>query len=319
MSAKTNNTKIGVFVLAAIVLLIGGLLAFGAKSYFEKKALFETAILGDAYGLSVGSPVQLRGVPIGKVTRIDFAWNIYRQSQMSAIVVEFEIEENILPAESAKRQKELVQAATQKGLRAAVKSQGITGTSMLALENVDPTDFPSPAIDFTPRYNYIPSAPAQFTRMLESVEKTLEGLQKLDFAAVAGGLTNTLGVITMLTKKLKDLDLEGMVTNANVLLVDFRGTSTSLRTAVVDLSDTLKRMNLQAIGTNANQLLTGLQQSNGRLQTVLDNVGELPLKQTLGDLRQTLQDLNVVLVQLQRYPSGFIFGEEPKPAKSASK
>jgi len=37
MSAKTNHFKLGVFVLAGIALLVAGILAFGARSAFEKK------------------------------------------------------------------------------------------------------------------------------------------------------------------------------------------------------------------------------------------------------------------------------------------
>ena len=64
MSTRSNNVKIGIFVLLAVVLFIAGLLAFGARSYFVPKSQFETAIPGEVSGLSVGSGVQLRGVPV---------------------------------------------------------------------------------------------------------------------------------------------------------------------------------------------------------------------------------------------------------------
>ena len=62
MSAKTNNIKIGIFVLLALALFIAGLLAFGAKSYFAPKTRFETAIPGEvgrAFG-GLGRPVPRR-------------------------------------------------------------------------------------------------------------------------------------------------------------------------------------------------------------------------------------------------------------------
>ena len=43
MSAKTNNIRIGLFVLVAVALFIAGLLAFGAKGFFVKKLTYETA------------------------------------------------------------------------------------------------------------------------------------------------------------------------------------------------------------------------------------------------------------------------------------
>ena len=76
MSAKVNNIRIGIFVLVAIFLLVVGLLAFGARSFFAIKTTYETAIVGEVDGLSVGSAVIFRGVPIGKVSLIDFAPNV---------------------------------------------------------------------------------------------------------------------------------------------------------------------------------------------------------------------------------------------------
>ncbi len=39
------------------------------------------------------------------------------------------------------------------------------------------------------------------------------------------------------------------------------------------------------------------------------------LSVTLGDVRQAAQDLDAVLLQLHQYPSGFLFGQPPPPAK----
>src|SRR3974390_1341917 len=97
MSAKNNSVRIGIFVLVAIALFIVGLLAFGAKSYFAAKTYFETAVPGEASGLSVGSTVQLRGVPVGKVTKIGFAWNQYPDSKTTLIIVDFEVDGDLLP------------------------------------------------------------------------------------------------------------------------------------------------------------------------------------------------------------------------------
>lgn len=40
------------------------------------------------------------------------------------------------------------------------------------------------------------------------------------------------------------------------------------------------------------------------------------LNGTLGDVQQAAQDLDAVLLQLHQYPSGFLFGQPPPPAKS---
>jgi ABC-type transporter Mla subunit MlaD len=207
MSVKTNHFQIGLFVLSAVALLIAGLLAFGARSYFEPKFTVETFVEGNVDGLSVGSPVKLRGVPIGQVTRIGFTWNDYHGSTNTYITVEFEVEKSSSPVRMAGDDTHLAEA-TKAGLRAIVKSQGITGTSFVSLERLDPARNPPPPIDFTPRHYYIPSAPSQFTKMLDSVEESLRSLRQLDFGAINNGVTNLLASINQFGARLEQLDLK---------------------------------------------------------------------------------------------------------------
>lgn len=316
MSARTNHVKIGLFVLAALVLLIAGLLAFGAKSYFTSKIMFETAIPGEVSGLSVGSTVQLRGVPVGKVSRITFAWSAYPGSKSGLIVVDFEANSDVVALPEGMDMSTAVKQSVAKGVRAIVKGQGITGTSILALEMLKPEGSPPPVIDYTPRYYYIPSAPAQFTRMLDSIEKSLTSIQKLDFVSIGQGVTNALAAVTQLSDKLDKLDLQGVITNANTLLVDLKVASAKLQDAVGQVEETLKNMKLDTVSQNANGLIVGIRETNAKVQTVLDHVGAAPVAQTVAELQQALQNLNTVLVELKRYPSGFFLGEPPLPARS---
>jgi ABC-type transporter Mla subunit MlaD len=308
MSANPNTFKIGLFTLIALGLLVAGVLAFGAKSYFAPKTRFETAVPGEVSGLSVGSSVELRGVPIGHVSRITFAWNVYPKSNSGFIVVEFDVEGNLLPLPPGTNLRAVLEGATAKGLRAIVKGQGITGTSTLALETLDPNNNPVPAIDYTPRYYYVPSAPGQFTRMLESIEKSLDNLQRVDLAGIGNGVTNALDATTRLVNELNLVNLQIISTNANELLVE-------TRVLVTNLQENIQSMKLESIGRNADELLAGLRDTNAKLQLVLNQVNTAPLQQTVTDLRSAAQNLDDVLAQLKQYPSGFIFGEPPAPAK----
>ena len=313
MSAKTNYFKLGLFVLGAVALLIAGLLAFGAKSYLSPKTRFETAIPGEVSGLSVGSRVEFRGVPVGKVTRITFAWVLYPQSKSRLIIVQFAVDGDLVPLPPDMDMKSALQLVTDKGLRAMVKGQGITGTSLLALENLNPKDNPPLALDYAPRELYVPSAPAQFTRMLDAIEATLDHLQRLDIAGIGQSITNTLAAITQLSDKLDKLDLQAINTNANSLLVEIRNVAVKLQDAVGQVQETIKGMKLDTVSQNADGLVTGLRETNAKLQTVLDNAGAMPLQQTVADLQRVLENLNEVLTELKRYPSGFLFGKPPPP------
>src|SRR5215472_14294606 len=134
MSKPTNNFKLGIFTLVGLALLVVALFAFGLRGYLQPTSAFETYIPGNVTGLSVGSPVELRGVEVGKVTGIDFSWVEYSISFPTYIVVHFQMRNDIAPGMSKNSESVLLLDAIKHGLRARVKTKGITGTAVLAIE-----------------------------------------------------------------------------------------------------------------------------------------------------------------------------------------
>ena len=159
MSAKTNNFKLGLFTLVGLGLLVTGILAFGTWSAVEKKTLFETYVPGDVSGLSVGSAVEFRGVHVGKVTRIGFSWNEYQASQPGWVVVVFEMNDDIFAGPPGNGWDAQLQAAIDRGLRARLKAQGVTGTCIVSLEYLDPAENPPIKAPWTPRACLYPVGP----------------------------------------------------------------------------------------------------------------------------------------------------------------
>ena len=103
MSERSRNLRVGAFVLGAVVLLVGGLFALGFREAFEPRVRLETAVTGDVQGLAVSSPVEIRGIRIGKVMAIEFTWNDYPSTTTDLAVVRFEVKRSILPEEGRAR------------------------------------------------------------------------------------------------------------------------------------------------------------------------------------------------------------------------
>ena len=278
MSTATNHFKLGLFTLCGLAILIAGILAFGARSYFEPTSLFETYVEGDVTGLAVGSPVELRGVQVGKVRRISFSWSEYQQTTPSYVVVEFEMRNDVTPLPPGEARSEMLESAVKRGLRARLKSQGVTGTSILSLEYLSPDENPPVQVPWTPKHTYIPAAPGQLGELLASIEKTLRNVEELNFSN-----------INQLVQS--DLKSAGQVLD-HVNQVDFGG-----------------------LGTNANSLLTESRATISQLQPALANIDFNALNQTLANAQRTLRDLDDVVAELKTYPSGFLFGSPPPPVK----
>ena len=85
MSKKANKTLIGVFVVAAVAMLVAAVLIFGSGRFFQKKHEYVAYFEGSVKGLRIGAPVIFRGVRIGEVD--DIALHYYRQELVFKIPV----------------------------------------------------------------------------------------------------------------------------------------------------------------------------------------------------------------------------------------
>ena len=313
MSQPINNFKLGLFVLCGAGLLVAGILAFGARSYFQPKSKFETYISGDVTGLALGSDVELRGVRVGKVTGIDFSWIQYKPSEPNYIVVDFEVRDAIVPGMPGAARNELLRSAIQQGLRARIKGKGITGTSVLSLEYLDPAENPPAQVPWTPRYTYIPSAPAEIGELLSAVEKTLRNLESLDFNAMNQLVLGDLKSAGKILDNAKQFDFGTLSTNADFLLTDLRTSNAKLQNLIQDADNTVQKAQLEKLSRDLDNLTGQLQDVVTRMEPGVTSIDFNALNQTLTNTRQTIRDMDDVLTELKEYPSGFLFGKPPKP------
>lgn len=345
MSQPINNFKLGLFTLCGVLLLIVAILAFGARSYFVPTSGFETYIRGDVTGLAVGSAVELRGVRVGKVTGIDFSWTEYKPTQPSYIVVDFEMRNDIAPdspvatgnqllqsgtqhglrafemrndfapGSPAAIRNELLLSAIQRGLRARVKAKGITGTSILSLEYVNPSDNPPEQVPWTPKHTYIPSAPGEFSELLASVQMTLHNIESVDFNALNRLLIGDLDSAGQVLDNARQFDFGKLSTNANALLADLRSSDSKLKSLIQDADNTIQKVRLERLSGDLDSLVGRLHDVVDRVEPGLASIDFNALNQTLTNARQAIRDMDDVLAQLKEYPSGFLFSKPPKPLK----
>jgi len=315
MNKLTNNFKLGLFTLGGLALLVAGILAFGARSYFVRTSVFETYVARDVTGLAVGSPVELRGVRVGKVRNISFSWNEYEETQPSYVVVEFEMRNDVTPLPPGAARSEMLQSAISRGLRARLKSQGITGTSLLSVEYLNPTENPPAQVPWRPKHPYIPAAPSQLGELLASIERSLRNVERLDFGALSQSLQSDLKSVGQVLDRAKEVDFGALSTNANSLLTELRCSNTKLQSFIVNADGTLQRMKLEKLSQDLDGLLGEVQGTVAGLKPGLVNIDFDSLNQTLANAHRTLGSLDDVLLELKQYPSGFLFGNPPSHVK----
>lgn len=319
MSAKANQLRIGIFVAAGVAILAAGLFFFGIRGAFQPMYRFETYVTGDVEGLSKGSAVKLRGVAVGKVKDIGFSWRLYGDTAPRCIVVRFEIEEKTSPIPPGGDIEGEVRRLVESGFRAIVQSEGITGSSIVALKNLDPKAYPPLAVPWKPRDYYIPSAPSQFGQILASLDRTLANLAALDLGKIGASADRALNSADATIRKLGQLDLPALSRDVNRVTTDASAAVREYQGLASDARRTLQALKLERVGADADRLVNNL---NSQLQVLIArlNAVDVPaLNDTLAGTREAARNLNDALEALKTHPSGFLFGAAPPPVSGLLK
>jgi paraquat-inducible protein B len=314
MSVYPSPFKLGLFVLGGVTLVVIALLAFGLRRRLEERAEFETYAT-DAGRLHAGSPVKLSGVNVGEVTALEFSWNEYPGGEPTCVVIRFDVSARALP----RSPELLLDQAIQRGLRAIVETEGITGVAVLSLTHVDPAENPPLHVSWTPHHPVIPSAPNQLDQIIRSVRTTLASVQRIDFARLGARVDGLLDAANGTLQKLDRLDAQRLSGDLSATAVRIGAASDDIGALARDTRAAVRGMQLDVLGRDANALVASLRDTNARLQLQIERLSGVDardLHETLAGVHEAVQGLNEVIAKLQRYPSGFLFGEQPPPARS---
>ena len=311
MSAKANPLRIGIFAVLGAAILGAALFLFGIRSAFQPKYQMETYVVGDAEGLSKGSDVKLRGVVVGKVTEIGFSWKLYKDVPPRCVVVRFTIEQGVTPVGAGGDPEAELKKAVNDGLRAMVQAEGITGTSVVAIQTLDPKQYPPLSVPWKPRYYYIPSAPSAFGQILASLNRTLSNLAQLDVAKIGASADRALDSADAAFRKIGQLDTPGISRDIHGVAAKVGSALGEYQGLGQDARRTLQAMQLDKLGPDADVLV---KDTDAQLRVLLAKLGAIDiqaLNDTLSGTRQAARNLNAALEALRDHPSGFLFSGPP--------
>jgi phospholipid/cholesterol/gamma-HCH transport system substrate-binding protein len=352
MSQRANYFKLGLFVIGAIVAGILVLLVIGTGRFLQKRVTIETYFNESVQGLDIGSKMKYRGVEVGQVTRISFTYVKYEQDKPMAdrkryVLVEAQIQPRLVGGRAANdiASAESTAMEVEKGLRIKLAPQGITGTSYLEIDYVDPANNPPLAIDWVPDNIYIPTAPSTVGQIINSASDIVAKLDRLDLE----GLVNNLNkLLTTANDRIAALDIRSLQGKTERTLAKLESTlddlqAKKLSNEAVGLITELRKTNTELQATLSNPSFKKLPETtDAAIQKVRDLVsdprlassiahmertlarldrifggGEGDLTTTIENLRQISDNLRDLTEDAKRYPSGVIFGAPPRPLERA--
>jgi paraquat-inducible protein B len=328
MSRHANPKLVGGFVLAAIALLVAAALVFGSFNFFQTTRKFVVFFEGSVDGLTAGSAVLFRGVPLGQVTDVGIRYDPSNSSFEIPVIIE--IRPGVIARYSPPiaPNTELMKELIDRGLRARLESASlVTGQQVVQLNffpdtpiNLQKSDLP---------YYQLPTVPSPTQQIMSSVDVAARDLPTLikqaasllDRVQAILSPENEAAIHTILenaaamTRKL-DSDTDGvrqLIARADSTLGDIGQLSTHLDAVVQTNRDDIRATlrNFREVTVAINKLTDQLNQiaASNRLPIKQFTEGTLPdLAALIIDARTTVNKATTVLDSLQRNPTRFIFG-----------
>lgn len=194
---KANPAVVGAFVVGAIGLVVLGVVAFGTVQLFAVEVPVVMHFKGSVKGLSVGAPIDFRGVPVGEVTEI--AGTVHSAGDDGELTISISVYGEIDPsslkrgtdvAEPSKPGEGLVRLI-EDGLRAQLETQSIlTGQKFVALDFHPET--PVFMHQDVRRYQEIPTIPSEFDVLKANFENLVAKIEKLPLEDLLATVTRTV-------------------------------------------------------------------------------------------------------------------------------
>lgn len=262
------------------------------KTYLHKER-FLLYFGGSVRGLSVGAPVELRGIKIGQVLDIQLQLNADTAAFQIPVLVEVEPERIVVVGdESDLGASNAVDRLVERGLRAQLKSGSlITGQRYVELD-FHPTDGPQ-TVWQGKDFRIFPTVPAELDAIADKANAILDTVAALPLAQIGNDLRDAVG-------------------GAKAVLA-----SRELMDVVKELDLTLKEARQVLAGVDREvmpKLAAALDEVRGTLKSADGLVA--PDSATATELRRMMQDLSAaarsvrgVADYLDRHPEALIQGK----------
>jgi len=251
------------------------------EKIFEKEYVLKKTWLlnfdGSVRGLSVGAPVDFRGIKIGEVTDIKLEFDWEKLAFRIPVLVELEPERvNFVGRQTMERERGM-EFLVEKGLRAQLKQGSLlTGQLYVALD-IHP-EAPPAKIIFGGRYPELPTIPTPMEEITRGVTQIVEKLDRIPLEQIGNDLRDTMAHLSKTSE-----DLQKMVKNLD-----------------------------ESVVPAANATLEQTQKTLIKVDRLLN--AESPtgyeLKRALGELADAARNISILVDYLERHPDSLVFGKE---------
>jgi paraquat-inducible protein B len=272
------------------------------RLYETREAIFERTYTHKNYfvlhfnesvrGLSVGAPVEFRGIKIGHVVDIKPEYDPETLTPKITVLIETEPERwGNIPVDSADS-RQRVQKLVDKGLRAQLKTGSLlTGQLFIAID-FHP-DAPKAQIKYGGQFPEFPTIPAPLQIITARVNELLSKLETVPIKKIGKDLGDTLKNVKGLSES---KELLGAVKALNETLQETRQLVQNLDSKIApEISSTLDQ---------AQKTLVSVESTLGQNSPL-----QYEMRQAIMELGEAARSVRILVEYLERHPSALIYGK----------
>lgn len=338
MTKPISPMAVGGFVLGGLVLMIGGILWFGGKNYFQPKVNFVVYFDSSLNGLMIGAPVSVQGVQVGSVKKIDIMLDRETLVVLKPVVLEVDQAtlrdlqaEKISMGFGRERQVQTLKKLIDAGLRARLELQSLlTGRLYVELSFYPGEPAHLVGKDYE-GYLEIPSMPTRTDELRNTLEDLVRQYRKIPIDKIVQDFTATMSNVRDLTSsdelKAARRELALALGNARELLdklnrkVDplaatFQLTAHEIKGLVKDFraeAKPLAKTAESALAAAQRALMTAdgaMRKLEGALESAESfTAPDSGLDQAIVELRATSRAVRDLAEALERNPNSLLFGK----------
>lgn len=305
---KANPAAVGAFVLGAAALVLTGVIALGSGAFLRDTQRFVLFFDGSVNGLTVGSPVKIRGVEIGSVLEVNALAEATRVNVVNEVVIEIDPvrfkRTGPAPRDTVRRAQALVEA----GLRGRLEVQSfITGQLYVGFDFY-PSE-PVKLMGFDSEYPELPTIPSVGQEVSETVRGLVARIQKLPLEKIVQELDRTLESVANLVAS-PDLaaaiaGLDDTVSDASAAMGEAREMLADARRLVNDVDARVDPVADSAVSA-LDEARAALASIDGAAQPGSDVRYQLTL--TLEEVAEAARAIRVLADFVERNPNSLVFG-----------
>ena len=296
MNGRNSYLIVGIFVSIGLVTLIVMSFIFAGGRSTEPTIRYIIFFQRDVSGLTLGAPVRYLGVRVGEVNTMSLTTHDFTKVRVDLEVL----------------QSTPITAATY----ASLAFQGVTGVAFISLaadqngatNKLVADDFEYPVIPTrdTGLAALLSDAPEITRKVTQLLDQASQLLDENNQAALAGSLANIEAMTESLPGELRTVLAEGENT--------LRQLRSTLDQAQPDVVATMKQLNEASTSlANISARMDGWLTENDRQMEQFMSAGLAQIPALIADTRNTMRELEKLLVELRDNPSQLVYKPQTEP------